>query len=249
MGGKLTYQTIAYTPSGEPTKPASPMTLNVAVRPLRITDVAAAVAIHRVELSTEFLSRCGVRFLRSYYCAWIESPGAIALVALDGDEVVGVVLGATDPAGHVQAMVRRRGLRIVGDLALHAALHPTFARELVVTRLTRYVGGVGRLIRRRLRQRTTPPIETPSARTGEITHVFVSAARQGQGIGRALLAASEEVARRTGVATLELVTPPDQAARRFYERLGWIEDGEMTSRSGELFVRFHRDVSVADDSH
>jgi hypothetical protein len=35
-----------------------------------------------------------------------------------------------------------------------------------------------------------------------------------------------------------LVTPPDLAARGFYEHLGWIADGEMTSKSGEPFVRY-----------
>lgn len=72
----------------------------------------------------------------------------------------------------------------------------------------------------------------------EVTHVLVSPDQQGRGIGRALIEAAEDAARLAGVDRLVLVTPPDQQARQFYERLGWTEDGTVTDRSGELFVRY-----------
>jgi hypothetical protein len=46
------------------------------------------------------------------------------------------------------------------------------------------------------------------------------------------------MARAGGRDDMVLVTPPELAARGFYERLGWIADGEMTSKSGEPFVRY-----------
>lgn len=61
---------------------------------------------------------------------------------------------------------------------------------------------------------------------------------QGLGIGRVLVEAAIETARAAGVDGLVLVTPPDFAARDFYEHLGWSADGEMCSRSGEIFIRY-----------
>jgi hypothetical protein len=58
------------------------------------------------------------------------------------------------------------------------------------------------------------------------------------GIGRVLVEAAIETARAAGVDGLVLVTPPDFAARDFYEHLGWSADGEMCSRSGEIFIRY-----------
>ena len=74
------------------------------VRPLVRADVAVAAFVHRRVLNTEFLSRCGVAFMLTYYQAWVGAQGSIAIVA--GDErgdLLGALLGATDPATHARA--------------------------------------------------------------------------------------------------------------------------------------------------
>ena len=52
------------------------------------------------------------------------------------------------------------------------------------------------------------------------------------------MAQAGRVGKRAGIDEFVLVTPPGLAARTFYERLGWRFDGELTSRSGERFVRY-----------
>jgi len=70
-------------------------------------DVEALVALHGEVLDMEFLTRYGPPFLRTYYRAWIDAPGGIALTAVDErDRVLGGLLGAVDPAQHVHAMLR-----------------------------------------------------------------------------------------------------------------------------------------------
>ncbi|MHB1712915.1 MAG: GNAT family N-acetyltransferase, partial [Acidimicrobiales bacterium] len=185
-------------------------------------------------------ARFGPAFMRSYYRAWAEVPGAIALAAIDEQgELVGVLLGATDPAAHMRLMVRRHGLRLGTRMMGFAAVHPALARDLVVTRGRRYLRGVVRLLSARLR----PPSESSSAAlsgtvVGEVTHVLVRPDCQGSGIGRALVTAAVALAQDAKLDELVLVTPPDLAARDFYERLGWLADGEMTSRSNEPFLRY-----------
>ena len=220
------------------------------VRPLLKADTTAAAALHRRVLIMEFLSRYGLAFMRTYYQAWIEAPGSIALAAFDerGD-LMGALLGATDPATHVRAMIRRRGLQIGVQLAAYAIVHPPLAKDLIVTRGRRYARGLARLVVVSLRRPapSSSGTETGPA-VGEITHLLVQPDHQGLGIGRALVDAAVEMALVAGVDELVLVTPPDLAARNFYERLGWLADGEMTSRSGEPFLRYRfplgSDVSI-----
>ena len=201
-------------------------------------DVAASALLHRRILDMEFLSRLGPSFMRAYYRAWLGAPDAITLVAVGpSGAVVGVLLGATNPANHVRAMVRRDGVRIAGELATYALIHPRVAKDLVVTRGWRYARGVSRMVVARLSPRSSTPSESGPV-VGEITHVLVDNALQGRGIGRALLEAATSAARTAHVEELVLVTPPDLAARHFYERLGWRPEGSLQSRSSEEFLRF-----------
>ena len=202
----------------------------------------------------EFLARCGPGFLRSYHRAWIASPDGLALAAVEADgSLVGVLLGALQPASHFRFMVRRHGPMLAGRLLVAALTRPALARELVATRLLRYVRGLGRMAAGVLRgtprtPRTAagspgpPPgagvAGSSSPRVGEVTHVMVSAVAQGTGAGRALMEEARRVAAGRGIDELVLVTPPDLAAGAFYEHLGWERDGTLTSRSGEAFVRY-----------
>ncbi len=212
----------------------------VLVRPLAVDDLVAAAELHRRVLDMEFLSRYGSRFMEAYYDAWRRSPGGIALAAVDGHgALLGALLGAVDPAAHVRGMVRGHGVTLGTRLAAHALSHPALAKDLVVTRGRRYAGGLVRLVTARLSGSGAPPAaEVPAQRIGEITHVLVEPDRQGMGIGRALVDAAASEGRNAQLDELVLVTPPDLAARTFYERLGWLPDGALTSRSGESFLRF-----------
>jgi len=225
-------------------------TPGVHLRPLRPEEARASAELHREVLHMEFLSRCGRSFLECYHRAWIASPAGVAVAALDGEgALVGVLLGAIDPAAHFVHVFRRHGPALAARLLLYALTHPALARELVVTRGRRYAGGALRLLR--ARRAGTPPARRAgtlpagpgagsAAQVGEVTHLMVSEVARGSGTGRALLAETERIARRAGLDELVLVTPPDLAARRFYEHLGWEADGSLHSRSGEAFVRYRR---------
>lgn len=232
--------------------------MTVTTRLMRTTDTTVTSRLHFEVLSMEFLARCGVGFLRRYHRAWIDSPHALALAAEDEDgRVVGVLLGSLEPALHYRAMVRRHGLVLALWLLIGAASHPAAARELVSTRLLRYlrgvsrmVGGAVRAVARRRGKDSRPPTGAVVAggrtgssgvtggKVGEVTHVMVRSDVQSQGVGRALLEAARRKAEEAGLSELVLVTPPDMAAGAFYEHLGWEKTGELTSRSGERFLRY-----------
>ena len=232
--------------------------MSVTVRPLRQADVPTSSRIHGEVLHIEFLARCGRPFLRCYHRAWIDSDDGIALACEDNKgEVVGVLLGALRPSSHFRKMVRSHGIGLTFWLILRASTTPRFARELLATRLLRYVRGLSRMVLRSFRRsaprptgrRSSPvalgkisPASAASEPTlslvGEVTHVMVLPDHQGKGIGGALLEAARGAAEQSGLDELVLVTPPDLAAAEFYEHLGWQRTGELTSRSGEDFVGY-----------
>lgn len=83
----------------------------------------------------------------------------------------------------------------------------------------------------------------PGAHGPKVWAVRVIASLQGRGIGGRLMARIEEVARQLGYPRLELgVEKHNEAARKFYERLGWFVNGERrdsygyTTPSGERVV-------------
>ena len=235
------------------------------IRELQKKDTVASSTLHREVLGMEFLARCGPRFLCRYHKAWIESPAGLALAAVDEHErVVGVVLGALVPGVHFRTMVRRHGLQLAFWLGTRAITHPAFARELLATRFLRYTRGIARILfcgaspvlRRRswrspggasreLDAATPRPApgapsgrEDSATKKGEITHLMVMHDLRGTGVGRELLEEARRAGQREGLDEFVLVTPPDLAARGFYEHLGWRFTGTLTSRSGESFVRY-----------
>ena len=216
-----------------------PVTSVVRVRRLTDGDLMSAAELHRDVLDMEFLSRFGLAFMRTYYQAWLEAPGAVALVAMnEHDNLVGALLGAVDPAIHTRAMVRQHGARMAARLVVYALFHPALAKDLVVTRGRRYTRGLARMAVARFR-RTAPLLAGAGGLTiGEITHVLVRPDRQGSGIGRALVDAAILAGTNADLDELVLVTPPDLDARAFYERLGWLAAGQIVSRSGEHFLRY-----------
>jgi ribosomal protein S18 acetylase RimI-like enzyme len=228
----------------------------IAIRHLRPEEAEASARLHCDVLDMEFLARCGPKFLAAYHRSWIASPDGMALAALDSEQhLVGVLLGAVDPAAHYRQVLRHGGPALALRLLSRALVHPRLARELATTRSTRYARGLWRIARQALSRRQTPatppgrtPSPSPAAPTqtaGEITHLMVSPTAQNQGIGRSLLAEAERIGRAAGLTELVLVTPPEIAAQRFYKHLGWRLDGEVVSRSGERFVRFRLPITAA----
>jgi ribosomal protein S18 acetylase RimI-like enzyme len=231
------------------------------VRPMVATDLPAVVALHQRELGAEFIAGLGPGFLRAYYRAWLASPAGLCFVAEVAAEPAaplgpvgaagpaGLLLGSTDPQAHYRSMLRTHGAVLALFLVLEALRHPSRGVTLARIRGIRYARALARSLWRAapLRRRPEPgaaaAVDVPG---GEITHVAVDAARRRAGVGRALMAGAEAALAAAGVVRAELVTPlGDQAARAFYEALGWAAGAELRSRSGEAFVRFTKAMAPA----
>jgi GNAT superfamily N-acetyltransferase len=212
--------------------------------------LAAAAELHEQMAAVQFVAGGGRTFLRRYYLAWSRTSSGLALAATDdAGRLTGVLLGSLDPARHYQDLLRRDGAALAVRLIARGMADPMFGRDLVVTRLRRYSRGLTRAVVTPVRGCRRPSLAAGSSEAiGEIALLLVHPQRRGSGIGRALMDAAIQEAHEAGLAALTLVTPPDYAARGFYEHLGWRLSGSLTSRSGEPYLLYRWQLTVnADD--
>jgi GNAT superfamily N-acetyltransferase len=179
-------------------------------------------------------------------------------------EIAGFLLGAIDPPRHYRYMLRHHGLAMAFLVSSYAATHPSLALELLRTRARRYASGLARMLARSVSQRlrrmaSSPPTSSATAgkagsvfgsadgpvhgdaQTAELVDVAVLSRYRSHGYGARLVEAFEAAARRGGASFAELVTPPGESgAGKFYDRLGWQQVRELTSRSAESFVLYRR---------
>lgn len=227
------------------------MKLEADVRPMAPDETVQAALLHTRELPHEFLTRFGPEFLSRYYRAFIESPHAVALVAgvdgeperCGGERVDGALLGTFDTGAHYSYLVRRHGPGLALSGLRQVCRRPRLAGELVRTRLLRYVRGILRSFGYAAAGGKNDASDREEERIGFVAYVAVDRKRRGRGIGGRLFGAYEELAREAGLRRLELVTLPDErGAAPFFEHVGWKRGGEVTSRSGEHYAFFSRDL-------
>ncbi len=215
------------------------------IRTLNLSDLSQALELHKDLLAEEFISTCGDKFLYHYYRTWMSTPYGVSIGAFEDNELVGLLLGSINPSLHYRYMLSNGGLLLAYDLGIHALKNSQFRRELIRTRLKRYLFAIGRVIKSSLlpkNRKSDTTLRTQAennshVRIGEITHLLVSNRSQGKGIGALLV--NEMIARSTplNLSKIVLVTPPQSKAKDFYSHIGFKEDTVLTNSSGETFLR------------
>lgn len=194
----------------------------IAVRRAVREDVADLVRLHAAGLPDGFFARLGPAFLAVYLRTFLEGPDGVALVARDGDEVIGFVVGATRARRHSRWMVRRRGLRLAWRAMLAMLARPAVLATFLRTRFGRYVRG---LVRRLVPRSVTVPPGAGAADLAVLLHVVVDGNLRGRGVGGMLVERFVDALRDEGVAEVRLVTDAAEGAGALYRRLGWTRLG------------------------
>lgn len=214
------------------------------VRPLAPEELRDAAWLHARELPHEFLTHFGPAFLARYYRAFVESPHAVALAVADpvGGHLDGVLIATFDTRAHYACLVRRHGFALAWHAAARSLRRPGLARDLIQTRMLRYVRGILRSFESSSKKSSSSSGDS-SERVGFLVYVAVDAKRRGRGIGGALLAAYETLAREAGLERLDLVTAlGERGAGPFYIKAGWTPAGERVSASGERYALYTREL-------
>jgi glycosyltransferase involved in cell wall biosynthesis/ribosomal protein S18 acetylase RimI-like enzyme len=102
---------------------------SVLVRRAQPTDVAALARLHVEVLPTAFLPMLGQRFLRRFFRALLEDPGAIVVVAERDGEVIGYAGGVLSPAAFRRRFLMRHGA-VAGLAVAPRLLRPGMLRRV-----------------------------------------------------------------------------------------------------------------------
>lgn len=195
------------------------------VRPMKATDVRAVALIHEVAFPGFFLTGLGGSFLRHYYRAFPRHEDTIALVAeaIPGGDVVGFVVGASNPRGFYRRLLKRQWVGFALRAAVALARKPFAARRLV--------------------RGLTHPGRNPGGR--EVVGLFsvaVAPAAQGSRVAESLMSAFLARAAARGARSVFLQTDAHDNARAnaYYRRHGFKVQRVITTPEGRSLNEYWR---------
>jgi GNAT superfamily N-acetyltransferase len=218
------------------------------VRPARYGDLRITSRTHVNLLPTGLFPSLGARFVRRWQRTFLDSPYGVGYVVIDStaprDGIVGFLLGTTDQAGHMAALLTNR--RTMASLAM-AGVWALVRRPQAAIRLMR--SRVWPWARRLFLGRPAGPVPTGSASSPQVAVVAALAVHpewRGSGIGARLVTRFVQHARLAGATVAELVTPTGSTgATGFYERLGWEAGPHHRTRDGDDLRTYRCSLSNA----
>jgi ribosomal protein S18 acetylase RimI-like enzyme len=200
-------------------------------------DLKAVATLHRAAFPRAAISRLGATAARRYYESLLSGPhetvgvGAFENGRLTGFSFVGVRHSA-------EIFFVRQHAWFLG---WRLASHPWLLLEPFI--LSRIASGLRMLwpAPNRPPPNAGPPSRESSGRSYGIQYLAVDPPWQGRGVGRQLLAASEEMASRQGCAEIHLSVYLDNAkAIGLYERMGWQKRTPEGVWQGFMYKRLTR---------
>lgn len=194
------------------------------VRDVEERDLAAVAALHVEAFPTSVLGALGAEAVRRSYRWQLDGPHDLtAIVAVEGDDVVGFLFGGVF-RGSTIGFIKREKWYLVRRVATHPQI---LLRSVGWRRLTL---GVRLLVRRPAPPQAEDPASVPRRSFGVLS-VAVSPAMQGTGVGGKLMAEARSRAIAQGFTRMHLsVHPSNDPALTFYRNSGWEEIPEPDGR-------------------
>lgn len=206
----------------------------VALRPMELSDVDRAVALHMCHLPAGFFVQLGPRFLAAYYRSYLTSPAAISLVATVDGATVGFLVGTVDRQAHYRHVARhgRGRLAAVGATAL--VTNPILLLQFLRTRSARYARGL-------LRFASQEQDSSHAWDAAVLSHLAVDPRYRRRAAASALVGSFEAIAASCGACAAHVLTRRDNdAARRLYEAHGWGVSGEQVDVDGNSWCSMEK---------
>lgn len=214
----------------------------VLVREAVAADVYATARLHIEHLSVGLFPRLGLRFVACWHRAYVQSPHAVALVAVDpasdGDgRIAGFLVGALDRLAFQQELLTRHRTRLAVRAVVALALRPPVLADFLRTRLRPYL----HRLRAPRRVQAVPPGAQPAAPVAELSALAVDPVLRRTGTGRRLTEEFIDRCTAAGAVRVELVAAADSAAAvAFYTSTGWTARRRYDTRDGRALQRFVR---------
>jgi ribosomal protein S18 acetylase RimI-like enzyme len=181
------------------------------------------VSVHQEAFPGFFLSALGARFLSEFYRSFVTDDLGSGFVAINdpSGQVLGFVVGPTNPIGYFGRLVRRRWWAFAFASAQAALLNPSCVPRLL----------------RALSYRGEPPVGKPRAL---LSSIAVSPRAQGCGVGAALVRAWVAEVRARDATGCYLTTDAcdNDAVNGFYQSLGWKLEAVYSTPEGRRMNRY-----------
>jgi len=183
--------------------------------------IGSVVEVHLRSFPSFFLTFLGERFLQLLYQGIVTCTNGIGYVWTENGHVVGFVAGTTAPAGFYRRLLLTLWWQF-GWAALGAAIR----RPTIIPRL--------------LRAFLYPSRTSASLDAATLMSIAVDPTAQGQGVGRRLVVAFLDEARRCGARRVNLTTDREdnEAVNRFYQRLGFTCVQSYTTPEGRAMNEY-----------
>lgn len=175
------------------------------IRKANVSDVNSIVTIHIDAFKGFFLTSLGLSFLTFYYTCFIKSDETVAMVAEEDGVIYGFSASTKVCKGFNSRLIKSNFLAFC-LLSLKMLFTTPKALLRLVKNLTKKGKGV-----------------EDNEDYAELYSIGVSRASQGKGVGKMLLAASEEVMKREGVIRVSLTTDYENNEKTvgFYNSMGY----------------------------
>ena len=181
-------------------------------RAARPADANALAILHRDAFPDFFLSSLGTAFLRQFYLGFTD----------DG-EIVGSIVGTSEPAGFFSRLMKSRLLQFGAISAWESVKRPRVIPRLL--RAASYRGEAG-----------------PRFNGALLSSICVRQDQQGKGTGKAMMQQWEYSAANSGAQQAYLATDAEEndSVNRFYQSLGWHLDSTYSTPEGRRMNRYVR---------
>lgn len=214
----------------------------VLVREAVTADVDATARLHIEHLSLGLFPRLGHRFVSCWHRAYVQSPHAVALVAVErgsdgGEHIAGFLVGALDRLAFQQELLTRYRTRLAVRAGVALVLRPRVLADFLRTRLRPYL----HRLRATRRAPSVPPGAFPAAPVADLSAIAVDPVLRRTGTGRILTEEFVDRCTAAGAVRVELVTAADSVASiAFYTSTGWTARRRYDTRDGRALQRFVR---------
>lgn len=177
----------------------------IVIKKTSTKDVYEIVRIHCDAFEGFFLTSLGTSFLTFYYHCFVKSDETVSMVAIEDDKIVGFSASTKKCKGFNSRLIKQ-------NLFSFAML----SLKLLFTN----TGALLRLVKNLTKKGDTVEDNEDYA---ELYSIGVDSHQQGKGIGKKLLAKTEEVMKQEGVERVSLTTDYDnnESAVGFYHSMGY----------------------------
>lgn len=177
----------------------------IKIRPIRLEDVDSVVKIHSDAFQGFFLTSLGSKFLTFYYSCFFKSGETVTMVAEEGGIVYGFSASTKVSKGFNSRLIKSNFLSFC-----IISIKMLFTTPVALLRLVRNLTKKGEGIE-------------DNEDYAELYSIGVCKAAQGKGVGKKLLAATEDVLKQDGVKQVSLTTDCDhnEQAVGFYHSMGY----------------------------